>query len=912
LSGKIFISYRRDDKADTRWLASELMRRFGQDNVFYDQTTIQAGQMFPDVLRSAVSEAPVVLIVVGRDWEKILQERIASGISLTDDWVVREIEIALERLKQQKTAIFVLTMNRDGMREGPFDAMPESLHVLKDIQLLSFTSNQHSLWKSQFDTLVNLIKKVPGTPQPGGGEPPLPQGCLPPAREDEIGYVDRHDLIDQALQLMADDISGGLALWGLPGIGKSTLAAQIFWHTEIRRLFPDGQYWIDLGKDADSRLALIQLRKLSKCLGASVEDVGDNPEALRSSLQAHVGDRRLLFIFDDVWSEGIGKLVRIAGANCVNVFTTHQASTARALTRREKYMIEIPKLSQQDSLELVKSIVPDVFENDQDQAVRKEVAASIAQYDGLPLALSILGRQLRKAGTKPGRILRELKRFSAGDVHELFEASCRELHPDTFKSLRRLSVLKPDPDSFELDLFEQATDGTEDMADEQEDAGLIYAVGDGHTVEAETDDGERYAMHRTIADWLYAGLDPAEARAVSAKAASYFAGRLSDIEEAASDSDYDRWYRNESLAWQQAMYNLRYYLLKSGDYGKASFILTKAWIDGFWWWGCFDQFDFCDQLIENWPAALDGNGKELASDLGDLQTIKECYPKETDPDRSSKREAWLKARQSLQNLLVRRGLEGDAAAFNNDQADLRGLLDIFLAETYRFGEGDYAKAKEYYRDAVAMFSRSFEGDEDCWNLGWAQFHLADCLYEEDRKYQTGQRTEAHEICIQAIANEEAKPHGDQEVLARLYKVCADIEADDGRPDAAACAYHNAVYYAYRFQAYKDLQTPAEIDSYTARHYPETARGVIIRLCELYQRDRSLAVQIVFSVALRWHEEIDAGKTEQELERGNSETLLDVIFYPALQQELHDDAGARERFSHQVKEHLGGLAPCVLG
>jgi hypothetical protein len=41
-------------------------------------------------------------------------------------------------------------------------------------------------------------------------------------------------------------------------------------------------------------------------------------------------------------------------------------------------------------------------------------------------------------------------------------------------------------------------------------------------------------------------------------------------------------------------------------------------------------------------------------------------------------------------------------------------------------------------------------------------------------------------------------------------------------------------------------------------------------------------------------------------------LLDVIFYPALQQELHDDAGARERFFHQVKEHIGGLAPCVLG
>lgn len=911
MSGKIFISYRHDDKSDTRWLADKLIDHFGNESVFYDQNTIEPGQMFPDELRKAVAEAPVVLIIVGRYWEKILRERTAEGASLSDDWVVREIKIALDRLQQNEARIFVVTMYRDGMPEGPFEGLPESLNALCNIHMHAFTGNDHSQWTRQLEKLVELISESPNAPQGctrtvrGDMPPARLQGCLPPAREERSN---RKDLIEKAVRLLSDGQPASLALWGLPGIGKSMLAAQLFKNSEIRKLFPDGQYWINLGMDADSRLVLIQLRKLAKCLGIADEAMSQiSEEGLQSSLQEYVGEQKMLFVFDDVWSDEVGEQVRIEGSNCACVFTARQEGTAMLLAESERYTLMVPKLDQSESAQLVKSIAPDAFATGQKVDVTNAIAACIAKYDGLPLVLSILAKRLKKAGANSKRILRELEKFSAGDVYILFEASCKDLDHKTLDALKQLSALRPDPDSFSLELFEQATGGTEDMAEELKDAGLIYKLDARQPAGREGDEDDpdgHYGIHRTIAEWLYASLDPAEAKRVWARAASHFAERLNDIEESNSGSDYDRWYRHESLVWQQTMYDLRYYLLKAGDYDKAAFILTKAWIGGFWWWGCFDQFEFCDQLVENWPADLDKEGSELVRDLNDLETIKEFYPKETEGNRFEKTDSWEKVRESLHGLLTRRGLEKDTRTLDNDQCDLRGLLCIFLAETYRFGERDYTKAAEFYKDAVAMFSRQFDEDVECWNLTWAQFHLADCLYENKQK------NEADAISLEAILTEQKKADGDQEVLARLHKLRGDIEASNGNLLAAIGQYHNAVYYAYRFQVFKDLETPSEPDIYTLKYYPEMASRVIASLIGSYEEDKNHAHLLAVGLGKCWHDQLDANNVKQLLIDGNAERLFEVLFDPFLPDGQLSDAEEKAKYADVVRKRLQYLRPSV--
>ncbi len=62
---KIFISYRRSDSLDTAHrLATELRREFGEENVFFDQTSAPPGTAWPDAIRVAAKKADALLVVI--------------------------------------------------------------------------------------------------------------------------------------------------------------------------------------------------------------------------------------------------------------------------------------------------------------------------------------------------------------------------------------------------------------------------------------------------------------------------------------------------------------------------------------------------------------------------------------------------------------------------------------------------------------------------------------------------------------------------------------------------------------------------------------------------------------------------------------------------------------------------------
>lgn len=62
----LFISYRRSDSPDTVKLIHErLKRRLPRWEIFYDHDSIPLGEEFPERLRAKVSEAAVVLVIIG-------------------------------------------------------------------------------------------------------------------------------------------------------------------------------------------------------------------------------------------------------------------------------------------------------------------------------------------------------------------------------------------------------------------------------------------------------------------------------------------------------------------------------------------------------------------------------------------------------------------------------------------------------------------------------------------------------------------------------------------------------------------------------------------------------------------------------------------------------------------------------
>ena len=90
----VFISYRRDDAAGHAGrLSDRLVARLGAARVFMDVEDIAPGQNFAQAIQETLSKCDYLLAVVGPQWVKAIQARMAGG----EDFVRHEIAAALSR-----------------------------------------------------------------------------------------------------------------------------------------------------------------------------------------------------------------------------------------------------------------------------------------------------------------------------------------------------------------------------------------------------------------------------------------------------------------------------------------------------------------------------------------------------------------------------------------------------------------------------------------------------------------------------------------------------------------------------------------------------------------------------------------------------------------------------------------------
>ncbi len=95
MTGKIFISYRRDDAAgDARSIRDALAVRFGKSNVFMDVDNLLAGQRFDRELDKALTACDVLIAVIGPRWLELLAGRMRGS---ERDYVRGEIAAAIQR-----------------------------------------------------------------------------------------------------------------------------------------------------------------------------------------------------------------------------------------------------------------------------------------------------------------------------------------------------------------------------------------------------------------------------------------------------------------------------------------------------------------------------------------------------------------------------------------------------------------------------------------------------------------------------------------------------------------------------------------------------------------------------------------------------------------------------------------------
>jgi TIR domain len=98
MTGKIFLSYRREDSAAGFALAlfNRLELTFPPENLFMDvEGGIKAGQDFVQVLEREVSACDVMLVLIGPDWLNASDETGRPRLENREDFVRVEVAQAL-------------------------------------------------------------------------------------------------------------------------------------------------------------------------------------------------------------------------------------------------------------------------------------------------------------------------------------------------------------------------------------------------------------------------------------------------------------------------------------------------------------------------------------------------------------------------------------------------------------------------------------------------------------------------------------------------------------------------------------------------------------------------------------------------------------------------------------------------
>lgn len=170
----IFVSYRREDSEHAAGrLRLSLLSQFGDEAIFMDTSSIQAGEEWPSRIKSALDSAKAVIAVIGRDWVRVSDEWGQRRIDEENDWVRKEIEQALA---QNKEVIPVLVSEG---RMPPADKLPRSISALPEKQAMSIRS---SYWDHDIKLLLSRLEFLGETPlarqlvgpYPGGPVMPVP------------------------------------------------------------------------------------------------------------------------------------------------------------------------------------------------------------------------------------------------------------------------------------------------------------------------------------------------------------------------------------------------------------------------------------------------------------------------------------------------------------------------------------------------------------------------------------------------------------------------------------------------------------------------------------------------------------------------------------------------------------------
>ena len=154
--GRIFISYRRSDtQGYAGRLSDSLETYFGENRVFRDIEDIKGGAEFAKDIKTQMSSADAVIVLIGPKWLTIADEDGNRRIDDPNDWVAQEIAMALEQ------GIRVFPVLIEGTILPRKEELPERLTSILNYNAITISDNK---WEADILGLGKIISfDVPTT-----------------------------------------------------------------------------------------------------------------------------------------------------------------------------------------------------------------------------------------------------------------------------------------------------------------------------------------------------------------------------------------------------------------------------------------------------------------------------------------------------------------------------------------------------------------------------------------------------------------------------------------------------------------------------------------------------------------------------------------------------------------------------
>ncbi|XP_034698425.1 probable disease resistance protein At4g27220 [Vitis riparia] len=242
--------------------------------------------------------------------------------------------------------------------------------------------------------------------------------------KDYEAFQSRELTFNQIMEALRNEDMRTISVWGMGGVGKTTLVKQVAQQAEEDKLFHKVVMALNISQTPN--IAEIQ-GKIARMLGLKFEAEEDRAGRLRQRLKR---EEKILVILDDIWGKlDLGEIGIPYGDDhkgCKVLLTSRDRQVLSKDMRTQKEF-HLPHLSEDEAWNLFKKTAGDSVEKPELRPIAVDVAK---KCDGLPVAIVTIAKALRDERVGVWKnALEELRRSAPTNIRGVTEGvySCLEL-----------------------------------------------------------------------------------------------------------------------------------------------------------------------------------------------------------------------------------------------------------------------------------------------------------------------------------------------------------------------------------------------------------------------------------------------------------------------------------------------------